>query len=261
MMHPLGQTRTSVHRDHAVIAPDSHVISPIHGYDHVDGVMLISPAMASSGGGNATRGPGFAMFVANFTSRSAIGPRDRPVQRLIYVLDGSVTVDGNDLGADSFAYLGCQSTAKLSCNDAARALIFEKPYIAVGATSPPGDRYGRWTQGDGEPFMGDDGARLSKLLPETSEFDMAVNVFTFDPGTPLPLVETHIMEHGLYMSRGAGVYRLADRWYPVAAGDAIWMAAYCPQWFVAMGKTPAQYIYYKDIHRDHLPPSGSDHEN
>ena len=38
--------------------------------------------------------------------------------------------------------------------------------------------------------------------------------------------------------------------HPVKEGDAIWMAPYCPQWFVAMGKTPASYIYYKDVNRE-----------
>jgi (S)-ureidoglycine aminohydrolase len=32
----------------------------------------------------------------------------------------------------------------------------------------------------------------------------------------------------------------------------IWMRAYCPQWFVAMGKSPARYVYYKDVNRDPL---------
>ena len=82
---------------------------------------------------------------------------------------------------------------------------------------------------------------------------MAVNVFTYQSGAALPFVETHIMEHGLYMSAGQGVYRLNQCWYPVTAGDSIWMAAYCPQWFVAMGKTPARYVYYKDVNRNHLP--------
>jgi (S)-ureidoglycine aminohydrolase len=27
------------------------------------------------------------------------------------------------------------------------------------------------------------------------------------------------------------------------------MAPYCPQWFVAMGKVAASYIYYKDVNR------------
>ena len=30
----------------------------------------------------------------------------------------------------------------------------------------------------------------------------------------------------------------------------IWMAPFCPQWFVAMGKDPARYLYYKDVNRD-----------
>jgi (S)-ureidoglycine aminohydrolase len=51
------------------------------------------------------------------------------------------------------------------------------------------------------------------------------------------------------MLSGQGVYRLEDSWYPVAAGDVIWMAPYCPQWFVAMGKSPASYLYYKDVNR------------
>ena len=69
------------------------------------------------------------------------------------------------------------------------------------------------------------------------------------PGATLPFVETHIMEHGLIMLSGQGVYRLEDSWYPVRAGDAIWMAPYCAQWFVAMGKVPARYLYYKDVNR------------
>jgi (S)-ureidoglycine aminohydrolase len=51
---------------------------------------------------------------------------------------------------------------------------------------------------------------------------------------------------------GMGVYRLEEDYMPVAAGDLTWMASYCPQCFVAMGKKPARYIYYKDIHRDGL---------
>ena len=76
------------------------------------------------------------------------------------------------------------------------------------------------------------------LLPTTPEFDLAVNVFTYQPGAALPQVEIHVMEHGLLMLDGQGVYRLGDDWYPVKKDDVIWMAPYCPQWFVAMGKSP-----------------------
>ena len=103
-----------------------------------------------------------------------------------------------------------------------------------------------------QPFLGDPAARLQVLLPDEPAFDMAMNIFTYDSGATLPFVETHVMEHGLIMLSGQGVYRLEDSWYPVAAGDVIWMAPFCPQWFVAMGKTTASYLYYKDVNRPAL---------
>jgi (S)-ureidoglycine aminohydrolase len=87
------------------------------------------------------------------------------------------------------------------------------------------------------------------LLPLDERYDMAVNIFTYQPGATLPFVETHIMEHGLLMLSGQGIYRLEGNHYPVTAGDVIWMAPYCPQWFVAMGDEPASYLYYKDVNR------------
>ena len=98
--------------------------------------------------------------------------------------------------------------------------------------------------------MDDPDAMLQTLLPaDDPAFDMAVNIFTYQPGATLPFVETHIMEHGLLMLKGQGVYRLDDRHYPVMAGDVIWMAPWCPQWYVSMGKTPSAYIYYKNVNR------------
>jgi len=35
----------------------------------------------------------------------------------------------------------------------------------------------------------------------------------------------------------------------VQAGDFIWMAPYCPQWFGAIGKQAAKYLIYKDWDR------------
>ena len=86
-------------------------------------------------------------------------------------------------------------------------------------------------------------------LPDDPAFDMAVNIFTYDPGGHLPFVETHIMEHGLMYLQGQGIYMLDDQWYPVKKGDSIWMAPYCQQWFTAMGKEQAVYIYYKNVNR------------
>ncbi len=250
---PIGETRTHVCRDHAVIAPDSHVTSPLFGWTNTPGVILISPAMASSGGQAATRGPGFAQYLAMLTRDSFTNGAASGVQRCVYVLDGSITIDGKTLMKECFAYLPAESKYKLTCPASAKLLVFEKTYVPIQGITPPSILTGSLADVTAEPFLGDDDARLSCLLSTEPAFDMAVNVFTYQSGAALPFVETHIMEHGLYMSAGQGVYRLNESWYPVAAGDSIWMAAYCPQWFVAMGKTPAQYVYYKDIHRNHLP--------
>ncbi|HEX4350732.1 MAG TPA: cupin domain-containing protein, partial [Verrucomicrobiae bacterium] len=92
-------------------------------------------------------------------------------------------------------------------------------------------------------------ARLKMLIPDSLATDMAVNIFTFDPGTTLPFVETHVMEHGMLFLAGGGVYRLNSDWHPVTQGDALWIAPYCPQWFIAAGPQPARYIYYKNVNR------------
>ncbi len=96
-------------------------------------------------------------------------------------------------------------------------------------------------------------AQLKVLLPETENFDWAINLFAFTPGATLPFVEVHIMEHGLMLLEGQGVYRSRRKTgTPIQAGDVIWMAPYCPQWWVASGKIPSRYIYYKDMNRDAL---------
>jgi (S)-ureidoglycine aminohydrolase len=87
------------------------------------------------------------------------------------------------------------------------------------------------------------------LLPEDPCFDFAVNTMTYQPGAALPMVESHVMEHGLLMLAGGGIYRLGDCWYPVTAGDFIYMAPWCPQWFGALGQSPAKYLIYKDWNR------------
>ena len=93
---------------------------------------------------------------------------------------------------------------------------------------------------------------LRKLLPQTVEYDFNIHIMDFQPGEHLFVKEVHYNQHGLVLLQGKGIYRLADDWYPVQAGDAIWMAPYVPQWFAALGTKPARYILYKDVHTDPL---------
>jgi (S)-ureidoglycine aminohydrolase len=130
-----------------------------------------------------------------------------------------------------------------------RILVIEKQYQPLHGRTTPQAFCGSEDAVVPEPLMGDDDVQVRSLVPAAVEFDFAVNTMTFQPGASLVMVEMHVMEHGLLMLEGGGVYRLSDQWYPVNAGDFIWMAPYCPQWFGALGKNPARYLIYKDWNR------------
>jgi (S)-ureidoglycine aminohydrolase len=233
--------------DHALITPDTHVWGALAGWTNSTAAIHISPQL----------GARFTQMTVAMDAEGASGPPAPGVQRVVYLLDGRLQLtiaDGSPelLEAGMFAYLPPDRPHHFTATAPSRLVLFEKLYERVAGVEPPEPMIGDAGDVAGESFMGDDAARLKVLLPTDASFDMAVNLFTYQPGATLPQVEIHIMEHGLVMLEGAGVYRLGDSWYPVQAGDVIWMASYCPQWFVAMGKTPASYLYYKDVNRDAL---------
>jgi (S)-ureidoglycine aminohydrolase len=246
-VNPLGTTRSRVAVDHALITPDTHVWAPLPGWRGATAAIHLSPAM----------GARFTQATVVLEVEGASGPVAASVERFIYPLEGrmNLTFSGGGphaLAPGDFAYLPSDCSHELIAAAPSRIVLFEKPYAAVDGSAAPDPIVGRVADAEGVPFMGDEDARLQTLLPTDDRFDMAVNVFTYQPGAALPQVEIHVMEHGLLMLDGAGVYRLGDSWYPVEAGDVIWMRSYCPQWFVAMGKQPARYLYYKDVNRDPL---------
>jgi (S)-ureidoglycine aminohydrolase len=238
----IGQTRTAFRRDHALIAPDGHVPTPLPNWDGASGVVLISPAMGA--------GLAQSLVLASQVGQTLSYSPSAGVEACVYVLEGELRGGEQTLRVGSFVFLPSGQTLQLEVTQAARLVVFEKRYQPKRGVYAPKRIIGHASEIEERPFLGDPDARLQVLLPETPAFDMAINIFSFQPGTTLPFVETHVMEHGLLMLEGEGIYRLNDSWYPVAAGDCIWMAPYCPQWFAATGKTPARYIYYKNINRD-----------
>ena len=66
-----------------------------------------------------------------------------------------------------------------------------------------------------------DGQQLLFVDPDDLRHDMHVNIVTLAAGAVIPFAETHVMEHGLYILEGKGVYRLNQDWVEVEAGDFI----------------------------------------
>jgi (S)-ureidoglycine aminohydrolase len=239
-----GDTRTKIAARHALIGPDSHVSSCIPGIEKAAPVILISPGM----------GAGLTQILITFQQSGFASFAADAYERFAFVVRGSlrVQIDGHEqqLSEESYAFAPAGQKWRLFDPLAGTQInLFVKKYVALDNTPSPPCVIGHQSDVPSTPFMGDETARLQFLLPDTLSFDLGVNIFNYESGTRLPFVETHIMEHGLLMLEGEGIYRLEDAWYPVAAGDCIWMAPYCPQWFVAMGPTKSRYLYYKDINR------------
>lgn len=239
-----GFTRDVVKDRYALRTPSGFVPSYLPGWSNCTCIVQISEGM----------GARFCQLLLTFDQNGGGHGNTGANEYLGYLLEGTCRLKfsgrSHELTAGSYIYIPPES--EFHCNDAAkgsRLLLFQKRYEPLAGVKKPGVIFGHEKDVVGQPFLGNDDARLQVLLPDKPEFDMAVNIFTYQPGATLPFVETHIMEHGLVMLKGQGVYRLDVDYHPVQAGDVIWMAPYCPQWFVAMGKKPASYIYYKDVNR------------
>ena len=235
MLHNLGHTRTSRQADHLLLTPDTFVRAPLPGMRNATAIVHASPAI----------GAAFTQYTAEFGADGAMALSAE--QRFLYVLEGEVTVGKSRLQADGYAYLPPGSKTAISAARPARAAVIEKSYVAVGAPMPGKEIIANERKLKSQSLG--EGLEVRILLPEDPSFDFAVNTMTYQPGAALPMVEAHVMEHGLLMLAGGGIYRLGDRWYSVTSGDFIWMAPWCPQWFGALGQTPAKYLIYKDWNR------------
>lgn len=236
-MQRSGFTRSAYQASHLLLTPDTFVRALRPGMEKAHAIVHVSPAI----------GARFTLYTAEFKRGGRLGPAEG--QRFVYVIEGDARVDDHNLAKGEYCYLPEGSQAVVMAPRAARALVIEKPYIAIQGVSAPAMLVSKEVAVQARPLVDDADLEVLALLPEQQAFDFAVNIMTFQPGAALPAVECHVMEHGLMMLSGAGIYRLGDHWYPVTAGDFIWMAPWCPQWFAAIGKTPAKYLIYKDWNR------------
>lgn len=241
-MNPkLGLTRNVIKPNYALITPDGHVASVFPGWTNCTINILISAAL----------GAGLSQYLISFDAKSVGAGETGSDEWFLYVIAGKARVNGTTLTEGGFAFLPPQTKYDIrGLAKAAKLLVFKKTFVPLAGYKTPFFFTGNEKNIAEVPFLGDKHARLKMLIPDTLASDMAVNIFTYDPGATLPFVETHIMEHGMLFLSGGGVYRLDADWHPVTAGDAIWIAPYCPQWFIAAGPGPARYIYYKDVNRE-----------
>jgi (S)-ureidoglycine aminohydrolase len=245
-MHNLGQTRAASHRDHLLQTPDTFIRTPLPGLTKGLAIVHIAPAA----------GAAFTMMTIELEPTGTLA--EGPTQRLLYVLSGKLTlsVEGSrklhKLTPGSYAYIPTDHAHTLTALSPSRIAVVDKPFLPLEFEPNPTPIVAHERDAPAAPLNGDPDLIVRALLPATLALDFAVNTMTYAPGAALSQVEVHYMEHGLLMLEGGGIYRLSDHWYPTTAGDFIWMAPFCPQWFGALGKTPAKYLIYKDFNRHTL---------
>jgi (S)-ureidoglycine aminohydrolase len=240
----LGETRSSQKPNHLLLTPDTFVRTPLPGMKGCSAIVHIGRAW----------GANFAEYTAEFEAGGELGCT--PAQRFIFVMEGAVRVEVEGkhslLDVRGYAYLPEGLRHRIVAAKVSRVVVIEKPYLALESLDPPHALVSNEDAVSSHPLADDPGLQVKCLLPNDLSFDFAVNTMTYQPGAALSLVEMHVMEHGLIMLEGGGIYRLGDSWYPVTAGDFIWMGPWCAQWFGAIGRIPAKYLIYKDWNRHPL---------
>ena len=243
-MHNLGYTRSSQQPNHVLLTPDTFIRTPLPGMKRGTAIVHAGPAL----------GAAFAQYTAELEAGGELG--NTSAQRFLSVIEGAlhVEVDGkrHEVGPRGYAYLPESAPHRVVAPKAARVAVIEKPYRPLPSVEAPNAIVSSEDVVASHPLNDDPDLQLKCLLPDEPPFDFAVNTMQYQPGAALSMVEMHVMEHGLLMLEGGGIYRLGDSWYPVNAGDFIWMGPWCPQWFGAIGKVPAKYLIYKDWNRHPL---------
>jgi (S)-ureidoglycine aminohydrolase len=243
-LHNLGGTRSVRRANHSLHTPDAFIRTRLPGMVKAAAIVHASPAL----------GAGFTQYSAELESDGTLG--DSAFQRFVYVLEGSVNLEfggaSYTLSNNDFAYLPQDLPHRVAAPEPSRLAVIEKRYQPLAGAAAPAPIISSESKVTAQPLMGDSDLMVRGLLPDVMSFDFAVNTMSYQPGAALSMVEVHVMEHGLLMLEGGGIYRLDDAWYPVTTGDFIWMGPYCPQWFGALGKVPAKYLIYKDWNRHSL---------
>lgn len=190
---------------------------------------------------------------------------DEGAEGVLFVLEGTarLTIAGqaHELAPGGYAFLppGCSWQLRNHGDLPVRFQWIRKAFEYVAGLEVP------------EPFVTNEVDVEAVAMPETDgrwstqrfvdpadvRHDMHVNIVNFEPGAVIPFPETHVMEHGLYILEGKGVYLLNKDWVEVQEGDFLWLRAFCPQACYAGGPGRFRYLLYKDVNRHATLPRPS----
>jgi (S)-ureidoglycine aminohydrolase len=235
---------------YAILPASNRVFSYLPGFKDTAAQVLATPQLG-------------ARFVQYELVVQPGGGTSRPMnetwEHFLFVLEGGLQfeLDGKKhaLERGSFCWLPPSRPFQMvnSMASAARLVWIRRRYVEAEGISIPEPIVSHESEVIANPT---DTYMEQHLTPyENLAFDMGINLQVFDPGVYFSDVESHIMEHGLYMLAGRGVYWLNGDFIETRKDDFIYMAPFCPQFFYATGWDKSAYLLYKDVNRDYTDPS------
>jgi (S)-ureidoglycine aminohydrolase len=237
-----------VSQRYALMPLEGFPVSKLPGCPEAQVKVLSSPAL----------GAAFVQMLIDLPIGAKLPLGDQPdVETFYFVISGhgrlrETGTSTRSITGGSFGLLPPGTSAELLATEPLSLLLLHKKYEPAPGIKLFKSLHGEESQITRQIWADNPHSLLQTLIPDEMQYDLAMNIFTFDPGFGLPIVETHVMEHGLYFLQGKGLYYLDQEWMEVQAHDFIWMGPYCPQSFYATGPTPSRYIYYKNVNRNIL---------
>ena len=246
-------------RCRSIIKPGIYMILPRanrveHLLPHFEGVQAQVLATPKIG----------AKFVQHELLIEANGKTSKPVEeeleQFLYVLNGELDLEymgkTHKLNEGGFCWLPPQSVSGFvnKSDKLSRVVWIRRRYEKIDGIAIPDAIISNERDVPADPV---DTYMEQHLTPyESPGFDMGINLQVFDPGVYFSFVESHIMEHGLYMLYGRGIYWLNRDYIEVQKDDFIYMAPFCPQFFYSTGWEKSAYLLYKDVNRDYTDDLG-----
>ena len=238
----LVHSRARVRQRYALFPLEGYPPSRLPSWPDAEVRVLASPALGAQ----------FVQYLIDLPAGKAGDfAGDHSIETFYFVLSGR-GMFGHERAVEAGSFGLLQPGQQMSARavDAMRLIVLRKRFQRVQAIEIFKPLLGHQSDVKAEIWSSNPHTRLQTLIPDDLQYDLAMNIFTFNPGHGLPYVETHVMEHGLLMLEGKGLYFLDGEWMEVEKDDFIWMGPYCPQSFYATGPTPAKYIYYKNVNRE-----------
>jgi (S)-ureidoglycine aminohydrolase len=235
---------------YSILPASNRVFSYLPGFKDVAAQVLATPQLGA-------RFVQYELVVQPNGGTSA--PYDEALEQFMFVLDGEISfeLDGkkSTMEKGGFCWLPPSRPFQFTnrMGNEARIVWIRRRYVEAKGIAIPEPIISHESKVVAEPV---DTYMEQHLTPyENLAFDMGINLQVFDPGVYFSDVESHIMEHGLYMVAGRGIYWLNGDYLETRKDDFIYMAPFCPQFFYATGWDKSAYLLYKDVNRDYVDMS------